>query len=587
MAARAPQRKQRTPPSRSRPGARSPVLLIGAGTGEATCGILYLAGYLRRHGVETFVRLDDPDDTSAALKRSLKQLLKHVRPRLVGISLKWFHHVARARLVAKIIKAIDPEIEIVLGGNSASYFWRDLITFADIDHVALGDGEVPLLALARGVAEAPNVVSRGADGLPKQSPFGYVQGAKSEDVFYSHFDEMFLSQLDAHSFSGWVAPGKGCGENCLYCGGTRGMQKATFGRALPFLRSESSVQKDHREVAPRTWQLRYDFAGSSAEFLNAAWGDVDLSRHATTYFLWGIPAPGLMDALAAKFERVFMVLDIGCFSESQRLETRARGLLKPCPTNAELRKIIAAAGRHRNLELEISGIAGLPFASLATLEEERALVEEVLGLGCAIGYQRLEAQPGALVTEHPGRFGMVSEATSFTEFLEHFSQSDPALIGDVPMVRFKDAKLEAAVEHTLQSLEALVQRELATRQAVTFTPRTRLQSTAAPAETFLLGEWLGRHRVPATVAAEPVIAVRSPSGTGVACAPTLNPRTFSDPALVQGDEARAFLAVLAAFERPTSPEKAIALLQASIGVGPHLAAELVDHLAAGRFLRRA
>ena len=27
---------------------KAPVLLIGAGTGEATCGILYLAAYLRR-----------------------------------------------------------------------------------------------------------------------------------------------------------------------------------------------------------------------------------------------------------------------------------------------------------------------------------------------------------------------------------------------------------------------------------------------------------------------------------------------------------------------------------------------------------
>src|ERR1044072_9518862 len=39
--------------------ALSPVLLLGAGTGEATCGSLYLAGYLRRGGIEAFVRLYD------------------------------------------------------------------------------------------------------------------------------------------------------------------------------------------------------------------------------------------------------------------------------------------------------------------------------------------------------------------------------------------------------------------------------------------------------------------------------------------------------------------------------------------------
>jgi hypothetical protein len=34
-----------------------PVLLLGGGRGEATCGILYLAGFLRRNGVEAAVRL--------------------------------------------------------------------------------------------------------------------------------------------------------------------------------------------------------------------------------------------------------------------------------------------------------------------------------------------------------------------------------------------------------------------------------------------------------------------------------------------------------------------------------------------------
>src|SRR4051812_10181555 len=96
----------------------TPVLLIGAGTGEATCGILYLAGYLRRHGLETWVRLQDSDHDPKALKAELTRLMKHAKPKLVGISLKWFHHVARALQIARLLKQIDPEVEIALGGNT-------------------------------------------------------------------------------------------------------------------------------------------------------------------------------------------------------------------------------------------------------------------------------------------------------------------------------------------------------------------------------------------------------------------------------------------------------------------------------------
>src|SRR4051794_39192999 len=117
--------------------ARSPVLLLGAGTGEATCGILYLASYLRRNGIEAFVRLYDFDVTEDEVTASLEALVARVRPKLVGISLKWFHHVDRALLVARTLRKIDPSIEIVFGGNSASYWWRELAAYDCIDHIAL------------------------------------------------------------------------------------------------------------------------------------------------------------------------------------------------------------------------------------------------------------------------------------------------------------------------------------------------------------------------------------------------------------------------------------------------------------------
>lgn len=561
---------------------RSPVLLLGAGTGEATCGILYLASYLRRHGLEAYVQLSDADEEPEAIERSLARLLEHLRPGLVGISLKWFHHLGRALFLARTLKALDPRVEVVVGGNSASFWWKELLEEPGVDCVALGDGELPLLALARGDEAPPNMVRRGA----KRAPFGYVQSAKSADVYYSHFEQLFLSQLDLHSFSGWVQPGKGCGENCLYCSGTRGMQKATFGRAAPFLRPREAVRRDHQAIAPHTWQLRYDFAGSTRELLEDVWQGVDLSRHATTYFLWGVPPPGLAEALAHHFQRVYMVVDIGCFSQSQRLETLRKGLLKPCPTDRELLERIEQCRAYPNLQLEISGIAGLPFAGQKTLAEERALVERVLSLGCAVGYQRLECQPGALATEHPERFGMVAEAKSYEDFKRFFQRRAP---GDsaVPMIRFQDPKLEAAVQRTSDALDATIWEAAAKRSRVALRGSTRLIDASAAVETWELGAWLGAHRVPAALRREPVTAVRSLDGTGLACAPSVSPKRFSDPALQQGADGAALLEVLAAFEEPTPLDLALRQLGARKKVDPSLGRHLVEQLVAAQFLRPA
>jgi hypothetical protein len=570
-------------PARSR--SLSPVLLIGAGTGEATCGILYLASYLRRHDVECFVRLYDGDETEDELTTALEALLAHVKPKLIGISLKWFHHVARARVVARIIRRIDPSIHLVLGGNTASYFWQELLGWKVIDSVALGDGEVPLLSLARGDEVPTNIARRGADGSkPEKAPMTYVQGTASADVYYSHFDELFLSQLDLHSFSGWVQPGKGCGENCVYCGGTRGMQKATFGRAKPFLRPEESVQRDHAAVVPHTWQLRYDFAGSTSAFLERTWGGLDLKKHSTTYFLWGVPPRDLMATLSRTFERVFMVLDIGCFSEAQRVDLMKRGLLKPCPTDRELMAVIDESKRYPNLELEVSGIASLPFATQATLVEERRLLEHVLSLGCAIGYQRLESQPGALVTEHPARFGMRSEATTFAQFMEYFDERPLGGDGTVPMLRYLDPALEDAVEETSQALEKLAREHRENVGRVELDGDTRLINASAARKEFELGEWFGRYRVPARVAKEKVVIVRSTHGAGLTCAPDVSPRRFSDPMLEQGESAAALLAVLDAFEKPTKVSAVLPKLKKA-GLDVDSAFEVIDHLTMGRFLK--
>jgi B12 binding domain len=566
-------------PLQPRNQSNAPVLLLGAGLGEATCGILYVASYLRRHGIEVFVQLTDHYESEDALRKNLEQLVASIRPRIVGISLKWFHHVFRAKQMAEMLREIDPTIQIVLGGNSASFWRQQLLEWPCIDDIVLGDGEVPFLNLCRGETAAPNVVSRTSKDL--NSALGYVQSAKSDEIHYSHFADIFLSQFDRHSFSGWVAPGKGCGENCLYCSGTRGLQKATFGRAKPFLRPVKSVQLDHREIAPVTWQLRYDFAGSTAQFLTDTWSGIDFSKHSTTYFLWGVPPVELAETLSRTFLRAHMVLDIGCFSESQRLEQMRRGVLKPCPTDEELFQVIENCQRFSNLQLEISGIAGLPYANGLSLKQERTLVQRVLLSGCSIGYQRLEAQPGALVTEHPERFDMVSEATSFDQFLKYFEQRDEGEV-TVPMIRFANEDFERAVQETSDEIDDMVWSASEKKLTRDIDEHTMLQQAPVSRAEFRLGEWFGGHRVPNALVSEPVTVLRAPDGHGLTCAPTLKASHFLDDSLHSGREAEVLLKVFGAFEKRTSVKTALRALKK---IDATSGFEVVDLLVRGGFLQ--
>ncbi len=567
-----------------RPRSLTPVLLLGAGRGEATCGILYLAAYLRRNGIEAFVRLVDDDANDDTIAQSLTALLSHVKPKLVGISLKWFNHLSRGLLIAQTLREIDPDVRIVVGGNSASYFWRELGAYDCIDDIVLGDGERPLLSVCRQDKSPPNCVTRAKDGSPQRAPLSYVQSVTSDEVFYSHFDDMFLSGIDRHSFSGWVQPGKGCSENCVYCGGTRGMEQASFGRPTSFLRPVKSVQKDHHEIVGRGWQLRYDFAGGTADFLAGAWQGHDLSHHAVTYFLWGVPARSLVDALSETFGRVYVVLDVGCFSQTQRHDLMRRGLLKPCPTDAELFETVDFCRQHPNVKLEVCGIAGLPHTSEEALREELPLVEKLLERGTDVGSQRLESQPGALVTQHADRFGMVADANTFEGFVDWFSAHGHATDGAFPMVRYSDAKLEAKVQRNFEKVYRAMQHA---KRALSPSRRTRWVSNVGAQTEVALGEWLGTFRVPPNLSRRRLQVIRSVDGAGLACAPDLDERVFADPNVQSGTVGAAILAALEVFRTPATTEETVAQLHRSKKLPPRLTQDVITHLAEGGFLHPA
>lgn len=181
---------------------------------------------------------------------------------------------------------------------------------------------------------------------------------------------------------------------------------------------------------------------------------------------------------------------------------------------------------------------------------------------------------------------MVSEAKTFTEFLDYFERREPGDVS-VPMIRFKDAQLEAAVQRTSDRVDALAWKHRDARKHLAITGRTRLLNTAPSTQRFTLGDWLGSHRAPAKVAGEPVTVLRSVDGITLSCAPSVSPRRFSDPTLTQGEDGAVLLAALAAFDRPTTVASAVSHLGSKARLDPDSARDVIDHLVDGRFLQPA
>ena len=103
--------------------------------------------------------------------------LRKFKPILFGLDLHWLPHIQGVVEVAKLLKRIHPEIPIVLGGLSTSYFHREILeNYREIDYVIRGDcAEEPLAELLKvlkgggSVSEVPNMSYRQADGIVEGS----------------------------------------------------------------------------------------------------------------------------------------------------------------------------------------------------------------------------------------------------------------------------------------------------------------------------------------------------------------------------------------------------------------------------------
>ena len=83
-----------------------------------------------------------------------EKLIAKLKPRAFGIDLHWLPHAHGSLEVAALCKKHHPEIPVIFGGYSSSYFHEELIRYPQVDFVLRGDStEEPLRQLLLSLRE--------------------------------------------------------------------------------------------------------------------------------------------------------------------------------------------------------------------------------------------------------------------------------------------------------------------------------------------------------------------------------------------------------------------------------------------------
>jgi len=230
-------------------------------------GLTSIAEYLERHGyrvriVNLAVRMLRDS------KFDVENFIKRLQAPIFGIDLHWMLHCHGAIEIAKIVKKWHPESKLIFGGFSSSYFYKDLMSYPEIDYIIRGDStEEPFRQLMdclrdnKNPEKVPNLVWKDGLGKMHENPFTYVP-ADIDNIMVNHFGHVIRSVIRFRDFASYtpvkdwarypitaVLTCRGCTENCVICGGSAAAFRKCYNRSKPAFRSPETVIRDIKQIS--------------------------------------------------------------------------------------------------------------------------------------------------------------------------------------------------------------------------------------------------------------------------------------------------------------------------------------------------
>jgi B12-binding domain/radical SAM domain protein len=408
-------------------------------------GFATLAAYLRRHGLR--VRIVN---LALRMMRSRRfrpeHFLRRYRPRLFGIDLHWLPHAHGSVEVAALLKRLHPDIPIVFGGISASYFHEELIRDPSVDFVLRGSVTEPcLLELVRELEgdrrfeRVPNLTWK-QDGQVRVNPASFVPLSFDEfdyDLGYmvgqvvGHLD--FWTNIPFHAW--WRHPitavftVRGCGRSCVTCGASEEAFRGFMPGMHPLLRSPEAIARQVRDLAGLTRAPIFlvgdvndggpKYAGAVVEALSAT----GVSNRIVFEFFRPPPAEFL-----ARADAELRHWGAELSPESHHEDIRA-SLGKAAYSNAELEAGIEAVLASRCEALDLFYMIGLPGQTydhvMRTVDAIEALFRRTdRRLSAFITPMGPFIDPGSVGFERPGEHGYRLRAHTLAEHRALLEQGD-------------------------------------------------------------------------------------------------------------------------------------------------------------------
>ncbi len=390
-------------------------------------GFLTIVSYLHERGLTTRV-------VNLALRMmnsrrfDVPAFLARQRPRAVGIDLHWLPHAHGALEVARIVKETHPEVPVIFGGLSSTYYHRELVGYPQVDFVLLGDStEGPLLELLTALRTGgpldaiPNLAWK-KQGAVHVNPYAYLPTTLDyADLRADLMVQMVLRHRDLQSalpFNGWwnnpitaVLTVKGCSYECVTCGSSQTSCTHLTRRARPVFRSPASLVANAQALTRLSrgplmligdpLQGGVDYAHELLERLQAA-----AIPNEIVFEFFALPPLDFLRRIDRSLARWSM--EFSPESHEQAVRDAQEG--EAGYTTAEMEAAFVEALRLRCTRVDVFFMIGLPAQTAESVRGTVDYCERLFRLGdsrlsCFISPMGPFIDPGSRGFEEPERFG--------------------------------------------------------------------------------------------------------------------------------------------------------------------------------------
>lgn len=203
-------------------------------------GLLYLAAFLMKYGLNSKIfelGIFDAKDATRDGKRvrfglpndAIAEIIKNEKPKIIGITSMYSVFYRDVVEIVELIKAVNSEIIVVLGGNHVSSYWKYVLKNMAIDYVVIGEGEQTFLELCRLVLSKNSAMD--IPGIAYRDNTAAVVRTKPRSLI-KNLDTIPMPAFDLIDFRRYFGEGniysmrypaagimssRGCPGRCVFC----------------------------------------------------------------------------------------------------------------------------------------------------------------------------------------------------------------------------------------------------------------------------------------------------------------------------------------------------------------------------------